>query len=50
MGLIHDNISELAVEKLLRSYQQRLTVCQNLLDEYNFATSNPEIYNSNNDN
>ncbi|CAG8520236.1 10222_t:CDS:2 [Racocetra fulgida] len=49
-GLIHDNISELAVEKLLYSHQQRLTARQNLLDKYDFATSNSEIYNSNNDN
>ncbi|CAG8821617.1 39858_t:CDS:10, partial [Gigaspora margarita] len=50
IGLIHYNTSELAIEKLLLSHQQRLIAHQNLPDKYDFATSNPEIYNSNNDN
>ncbi|CAG8857652.1 3273_t:CDS:1, partial [Gigaspora margarita] len=47
--LINNNTSELAIEELLLSHQQRLTARQNLPDEYDFTTSNSEICNSNDD-
>ncbi|GBB89333.1 hypothetical protein RclHR1_01600005 [Rhizophagus clarus] len=42
-GLIHDDNAESAVEELLFLHQQRLMICQNLPDEYDFTAFDTDM-------